>query len=1128
MNHLKTNPMKQLFTFCLSVSLLMAATTAQALDFVVSGAGNTSVNGTYVENGSYNGKPKYEHETENFVLVWDCNMACSGWHIFIDYGGFYGSPQYYSPDAGDTPPSTGWVVGFTSSPAPSVQPASQLISYGGSLFLESSDNDGSIIGSGITITHNGFGGNTFAGVNGEDFAATGKAIFSNVPAGLTPNMVRVSATELTFSLQGNATSHLTTDDVVNLAVQFQDAAFTSGNAVAVVNYMKVDFQVEFITKLTVASSGADHTTIAAAVAAADHFDEILISGETFTESNISFTKSLTFRGSGADVTIIQAAATPNSGGGKVFNLVNGSGIVSLKFFDLTIQNGDHTSSSGIHISSNTLETFEMHRCAVRNCSAAYGSSGAYASGLNASAYAGEPTWLLKDCEFSGNSSVTDGVQARGGAISLNGSENTLIVENCTFSNNSVDGGSANPIEGGGAIYVENSTLSVRNSTFTNNTSSNRGGAIFVQSSDCDLENVIAYSNTAAVGTDLFRSNFSTVNAINCIIGSTDPEGGDGEPGINGTDTNVSSADPLLQGLADNGGTTQTHALGAGSPAIDAGTSATSYDQRGLYRKGTRDIGAYEYEGITNLWNGDVSTGWNTDSNWTDGSAPTATDDIVIAAGTFQPVIVGTPGAPTVCADLEIELGATLIIAAGKAMTVTGSLVNNGTILIEADASGIGSLITEGSVSGAGVFGMQQYLTGSGGATPNGVFYYVGSPVAGATAANYGVASGNKLWSADESAQTYPQVTDGATVLNANQGYVVRMGSTGAITLTGTAFHSGNQSAAGLTRTGTVAANRGYNLVSNPYPSTVSWDDATRSNLEPTLWYRTHQGSAMLYDTYNATAMVGTNNNGSGAVTGNIAPTQAFWVRVDADGTTGQLDFSNAMRSHGSLAGIYRLASEEGVLRMNLSNGVHSDETILLFDMNAMDHYDAFDSQKFWASNAIPQLYTALAPDTLVINGMQSTATNPVVDLGMKLPSAGTYTLHATDITLPNESVFLEDRELNVFQDLNSDPVYSFTALAGGNLPTRFAIHFGMSVTDVAEQEGAGSRVFTTNGNQLNVALTDMAATGRVQVMDVAGKMVDAFALTGPSAIFELNATAGIYFVRVESNGKMDTHKVILQ
>jgi hypothetical protein len=59
-----------------------------------------------------------------------------------------------------------------------------------------------------------------------------------------------------------------------------------------------------------------------------------------------------------------------------------------------------------------------------------------------------------------------------------------------------------------------------------------------------------------------------------------------------------NADPMLLPLADNGGPTQTHALGAASPALNAGANLTglAVDQRGFARVfGTAaDIGSFEY------------------------------------------------------------------------------------------------------------------------------------------------------------------------------------------------------------------------------------------------------------------------------------------------------------------------------------------------------------------------------------------------------------------------------------------------------------------------------------------------------------------------------------------------------
>jgi hypothetical protein len=84
-------------------------------------------------------------------------------------------------------------------------------------------------------------------------------------------------------------------------------------------------------------------------------------------------------------------------------------------------------------------------------------------------------------------------------------------------------------------------------------------------------------------------------------------GGAGLTGSNNLATDAtcavaSVADPILGALADNGGPTNTHALGATSPAIGAASQApdrcTGTDQRGVARPqgGACDIGAYESGG----------------------------------------------------------------------------------------------------------------------------------------------------------------------------------------------------------------------------------------------------------------------------------------------------------------------------------------------------------------------------------------------------------------------------------------------------------------------------------------------------------------------------------------------------
>jgi hypothetical protein len=272
-------------------------------------------------------------------------------------------------------------------------------------------------------------------------------------------------------------------------------------------------------------------------------------------------------------------------------------------------------------------------------------------------------------------------------------------------------------------------------------------------------------------------------------------------------------------------------------------------------------------------------------------------------------------------------------------------------------------------------------------------------------------------------------------------------------------------------------------------------------------------------------MVGTNNNGGGTVDGTIPPTQAFWVRVDADGNTGSVSFENADRSHGTLAGIYKVESEEGTVRLSLSDGTVSDEQVIYFDASANDQLDDYDSRKFWASG-IPQLYSNLQEDTLTINGLNSLQTTQMVPLGMKIPSQGNYSLDATNITLVSTPAILEDTYLNVFQDLNAEPNYSFTSDAG-NIGDRFILHFNNAAVGVDEEAEVKSHVFVSN-NQLSISLAPNTENATVQVLDMAGRTIATRALRQTQTVIDMNVPTGIYLIRVETAKGADTHKVVLQ
>jgi len=106
-----------------------------------------------------------------------------------------------------------------------------------------------------------------------------------------------------------------------------------------------------------------------------------------------------------------------------------------------------------------------------------------------------------------------------------------------------------------------------------------------------------------LGTDIgaYDNSLPIVNASHSILGVIEPA----VTVVDGGGTQVGVTDPKLGLLANNGGVTKTHALLAGSPAIDAGPNpvpvfdGNEFDQRGVgfarIAFGVADAGAFEVQ-----------------------------------------------------------------------------------------------------------------------------------------------------------------------------------------------------------------------------------------------------------------------------------------------------------------------------------------------------------------------------------------------------------------------------------------------------------------------------------------------------------------------------------------------------
>lgn len=296
---------------------------------------------------------------------------------------------------------------------------------------------------------------------------------------------------------------------------------------------------------------------------------------TFGTDRPGIYNHITINGPGADMLTV-------SGGNAIDVFYIGMPGVEVTIKGLTISNGRNMDfgSAGAITSQGNLTIMD---------SVISGNKGSEAGGL---IIYGNTTIIRST--LSNNIGGRDGQPACAnvaGAISVSANI-SLNISNSTLSGNSV---STSCSYNNGAIMVFDGRLSLTGSTVTNNTSGGSfSGAVAGGPNSSIIRNSIIAGNT---GNRDILETFSS-QGYN-IIGNRGNNTAFNQP-TDQTGTSGSPLNAILAPLANNGGRTMTHALLAGSPALDKGNSfGLTTDQRGRPRP-------FDIASITNASGGDGS------------------------------------------------------------------------------------------------------------------------------------------------------------------------------------------------------------------------------------------------------------------------------------------------------------------------------------------------------------------------------------------------------------------------------------------------------------------------------------------------------------------------------------------
>jgi hypothetical protein len=276
---------------------------------------------------------------------------------------------------------------------------------------------------------------------------------------------------------------------------------------------------------------------------------------------------------------------------------------------------------------------------------------------------------------------------------------------------------------------------------------------------------------------------------------------------------------------------------------------------------------------------------------------------------------------------------------------------------------------------------------------------------------------------------------------------------------------------------------------------------------------------------------------NGTVSQFIPPMQAFWVKVTADGLTGSLVFNNAMRSHQNQNQINRLrvpsVEHSPVLRLKVSNGVNGDEALFVFNSNATDGFDNYDSPKMTNDNSnIPEIYTLADSEEIVINNLSGNSENKELTLGFRTGTSNVFTIKASQVSDFNSDtrIVLKDNLLNTERDITDGTAYSFTSDVT-NTSSRFKILFKTSsvatVFDSNEND-IHSYVYRNASNQIVINCDEATSSeGLITVSNSLGQKLVQTSTTGSSTVISKSFGTGVYFVAIHVAGKNNTKKVII-
>ena len=596
---------------------------------------------------------------------------------------------------------------------------------------------------------------------------------------------------------------------------------------------------------------------------------------------------------------------------------------------------------------------------------------------------------------------------------------------------------------------------------------------------------------------------------------------------------------------------------------------------------------------TKIWDGSQGTStWNDPENWSPSGIPTANNCVIIrdVGALPNPEILGPPLPPTPSygRNLTVKNHGNLELQPSTSLTVTDwiHVDPNGTIDVRNNANLV-QITNVATNNNTGSINMYREITGLtaqdyvywasavenfavGGVSPGTNASYVLNwrpTVGGNGTGNYGdwQATGENMIPGKGYAI---RALSGTSI--ANTAHFTGKSSNGIINMpiNRGSYNGINYPGAGVTVATAIDDN--WNLVGNPFPSSIFADDFIIMNAanisddtNPAiagtvyLWSHSSAPSNVVTDpfygdyvyNYNPNNYIAYNLTGSTpeGFDGFIGAGQAFFVLMDHTAMTpSNLVFDNTMRnSVYSNDQFYRIdhstqtedttVVDKNRIWLDLIDSNNNANSILVgYIHGATNTKDRlYDGTQFTGTPTL--FYSLIENDKMAIQGRSLPfEVTDIVPLGYKIPQNGDYSIAINNIDglfeTTNQNIFLEDTYTNTIHNLRLS-AYTFTS-ESGLFDDRFVLRYNEDTLSLEEPESInGLTILVPNGKYIKIQST-LSPIQRITVYDLLGRVVidrpDVGNLSDLTIETKQLSTGG-YIVKVNLiDGIIKTKKIILK